>query len=391
MRRTCSVKCRVSSVKCHGRGRAANSTLDTRHSTLRIAAIAAFAAFAAGCATVGGSAARQVNAAALAPRISYTDDVSRLLAQRSLELLKQRTEDYRVGPEDVLEISIFEWELREETKTSEFRVSEGGVIALPIIGELKVGGKTVEEIKKQIETSLKEGQVLKDPRVAVTIKEFRSKRVAVVGAVSDPGVYTLRQNVTTLLDVLSLAGGVNERAGYVLYVVRTQATGSAGVAPAPEAGTMPALRPDAGPQTNVITIDLFELLENGNLALNVVLTNGDVVNVPEAKKFSVVGYVREPGSFPLKKPTTVLEGIAMARGLQEREASPADCILKRYTATGEEIIPLNLEAISAGRRPNLYLMANDVIDVRQTLVRKVGLEVLDFVKSVFNVGYTLNR
>ena len=216
---------------------------------------------------------KDINDAAVALRTSRSDDVSRMLARRSAGMVKQRSEDYHVGPEDLLEVSIFEWELREETKTATFRIAESGIISLPVIGDIDVGAKTVGEVKGLIEARLKDGGFIKDPQVSVDIREYRSKRVAVVGAVNDPGVYTLRQNVTTLLEILSLAGGISERAGCTLYVIRSKG-------PDPEEAS----------EKKIITIDLYELLEQGDLTLNMVLGDGDVLHVPEAAVFSVIGH-----------------------------------------------------------------------------------------------------
>ena len=326
-----------------------------------------------------------VNGVAAAHYASSTDEVSRLLARDSRALLERRSEDYRVGPEDVLEVTIFEWELREETKTVEVRVAESGVISLPVLGDLPVRGFSVSQIRKMIETWLVDGGFIREPRVSVIVQEFRSKRVAVVGAVVDPGVYTLRQNVTTVLDVLSLAGGVSDRAGYTLYVVGAGEDMEYAV---DTARPDPSGAPAAGDK-QVITIDLYELLELGNLSLNAVLSDGAVVNVPEAKRFAVIGFVQAPGSFPLKKPTTVLEGIALAGGLKANEASLRSCVLRRRTAAGETMLPLDLVAISEGASPNLYLQPDDVVEIRQTLSKKVLLDVADSARYIFNVGYTI--
>ena len=120
----------------------------------------------AGCDT---GLVRDVNEAALALRVSNTDDASRARALHSRGLIALRSEDYRVGPEDLLEVSIFEWELREETKTAAFRVAESGIISLPVIGDVKVGGKTLGEVKKLIEQRLQEGGFIKSPQVSVDI------------------------------------------------------------------------------------------------------------------------------------------------------------------------------------------------------------------------------
>lgn len=338
--------------------------------------------------------------------VSFTDEASRLRALDTQKMLSERSEDYRIGPEDVLDVTIFEWELREETKTVETRVAESGVVSLPVIGDVVARGLTVAEVKKEVESRLVNGGFIMEPRVSVTVKEFRSKKIAVVGSVVDPGVYTLRQNVTTLLDILSLSGGPNEKAGYVVYIVRTRSatsapgaegllakrseeSGGSGTETLVSAITLPSMA-DPPPASNqeVIAIDLYELMETGNLALNAVLCDGDVVNVPEAKRFSVLGYVREPGSFPLKKPMTVLEGLAFAKGFKNPEASPRSCVLRRYVSGGESIIPLDFIAISEGKSPNFYLAPNDVIEVRQTPGKKAFLDVMDGFKYIFNVGYT---
>jgi polysaccharide export outer membrane protein len=321
----------------------------------------------------------------VASPVSYTDEVSRRLAAGTFEKLPEMYQDYRVGPEDVLEISIFEWELREETKSVEIRVSETGLIGLPVIGDMNVMNLTVEEIKANIEKRLKSWQIIPNPRVSVVVKQFRSKRVAVVGAVRDPGTYTLRSNVTTFLDILSLAGGPDARAGQLAYLIRDIRP----VLPA-DTGTPPAggSSPTAGlphqqDAKEVISIDLYELMELGDLSLNVLVSNGDVVNVPEAKRFHVIGFARDPGSFPIKKPTTVLEGIAMARGFQEIEASKRHCVVKRKTPDGEYIIPVDLVAVSKGEAANFYLQPDDIIYVRQTGMRRTLLYAYDIVTKLF--------
>lgn len=342
-----------------------------------------------GCASSQRKAERQLIVSAPA---SYTDEVSRRLALATFQRLADLYEDYRVGAEDVLEVSIFEWELREETKSVEVRVSETGLMSLPVIGEMNVKGLTVEEIKAKIEYRLKTWQIIPNPRVSVVVQQFRSKRVAVVGAVRDPGTYTIRKNVTTLLDILSLAGGPDDRAGQVAFVIRNIRP------PATPAGDKEAEGSGSGtdaegepvpptPRQEVISIDLYELLELGDLSLNVLVGDGDVVNVPEAKRFHVVGFARDPGSFALKKPTTVLEGIALARGVQEEEASKGKCALKRRMADGQEVIvPLNLNAIAKGKEPNFYLQPDDIIHVRQTALRRTVLYMYDFVRSVFTLS-----
>ena len=332
----------------------------------------ALGTLAAGCRSTDVA---EVNVFATALRASYTDDVSRRIARDSLALMKERAADYRIGAGDVLEVSVFEWLQRDETHQVETRVPESGLILLPVLKELRVGGRTVSEVQSLVEERLKDGGILRAPRVSVSLKDFGSKRVAVLGAVEKPGTYTLSRNVTTLLAALGLAGGLTDAAGQVAHVTRAEE-------PIRDEG-------DADAPRQVVTVDMYELLELGNLDLNMALSNGDVVWIPPAQEFSVVGHVEKPGRFPIKRPVTVLEGIALAGGLDEKAASPRNCALKRRALTHEEIIPLDLVSISRGEAPNLQLAPNDVIEIRQTLLRKSLLAVSETFRSIFSVGYAL--
>ena len=312
-------------------------------------------------------------------RLSYTDRASRVLAMHTLTQISQQDEDYRLGPEDVIEINIFEWELSEKGKTVPVRIGQTGMISLPMVGDLQVDGKTVWQLKKEIEDRLREGGYIRRPQVSVIIKEFHSKKIAVVGAVEEPGVYVIERNVTTLLDILSLAGGLSEHAGQMLYVVRRE----------------PAKGADASEQSakpTTITIDLHELMEQCNLELNMVLHSGDIVSVPQAERFFVYGYVKKPGAFNLSKPTTVLEAVAMAQGVDHDKGSQEYCVLKRRTdGNKEELIPVNLASMRKGEEPNLYLEPNDIIDVRQTWLKGFGLGLSKVFGGVgVGLGYSLN-
>jgi len=320
------------------------------------------AAVVAGCAS---GSARRVDEAAIRASLSTARD--RKMALETLAHLPEQSVDYRIGASDVLEVGVFQWELSEETKTLAVRVSQEGTVSLPLVGDLKVTGKTVREVRMMIEEALRRGDFIKNPRVSVVIKEFRSKRIAVVGAVKDPGVYTLRTNVTRLLDILSLAGGLAETAGQHLYVVRSKGT-------------------KQGKQKQIMTIDLYDLLTVGDLTLNVVLTDGDVVNVPVAPKFFVHGYVTNPGAYDLKRRTTVLEAIAMAGGLDRPSASPGACVLRRQNRE----IKIDLVKIADRKAPNYYLRADDVIEVRQTTGRKIVLVLWEGLKSIFHIGVSVN-
>lgn len=114
--------------------------------------------------------------------------------------------DYRLGPLDVIEVSVFE--VPELTKT--LQVDAGGVISLPLIGPVTAGGRTIGEIEREIEQRLKK-EYLQSPQVSVFVKDYTSQRITVEGAVNSPGVFAISGR-TTLLQAIAMAKGPDRTA-----------------------------------------------------------------------------------------------------------------------------------------------------------------------------------
>jgi polysaccharide export outer membrane protein len=119
---------------------------------------------------------------------------------------KSDSADYRVGPQDLLEISVFQ--VPELSRT--VRVNTGGEISLPLIGVVQAGGRTVQDVEHEIATKLSAGY-MQDPQVSVFVKEFTSQRVTLEGALKKPGIYPLTGK-TSLLQTIAMAGGLDEMA-----------------------------------------------------------------------------------------------------------------------------------------------------------------------------------
>ncbi|MEO5618227.1 MAG: polysaccharide biosynthesis/export family protein, partial [Candidatus Eisenbacteria bacterium] len=111
------------------------------------------------------------------------------------------TRDYRIGPEDLLEIQVF----GVDQLTRTVRVNSRGLISLPLVGNLEVGGLTSQQAEALVVAKLGES-FLQNPQVSFFIREYTSQRVTIEGAVNKPGVYPLR-GPTTLLQSLAVAGG----------------------------------------------------------------------------------------------------------------------------------------------------------------------------------------
>src|SRR4030067_12103 len=174
--------------------------------------------------------------------------------------------EYKIGPKDLLEITVFDLPGLDQT----VRVSEDGTITLPLLGAVKIDGLTKDELETKL-AGLLEAKYLKKARVSVFIKEYQSKLVAVIGAVEKPGMYELIGRLT-LLQMVSKAGGFKENASNEIFVLREGGKGTA----------------------SSIKINLDDLLLNGNQTLYILLQPIDVINVPVDKLISlyVFGAVR---------------------------------------------------------------------------------------------------
>ncbi len=266
--------------------------------------------------------------------------------------------DYRLGPEDVLEIDVYQADDFKKT----VRVSGQGFITLPFIGQVKAKGLTTAQLEKELNRKL--AMYLQDPQATVYIKEYKSQRIGVMGAVAHPQIYTVTGQ-KYLLDMLFMAGmttpGVNglSGAGNVCYIFRP-AQGDATDGPA---------------QTETIVIDLVELIEKGNRLLNIPVFGGDIINVPKAGVVFVDGAVTRPGVYNMtNNGSTLLQAIAMAGGLKF-EADTSQIHILRATGSGErDVMVVNYDAAKTDEK--YTLKDGDVV-----LVPRSGLRT--FAKAFF--------
>lgn len=300
---------------------------------------------------------------------SFSTDKDRQLVRETRKLLPYQDHDYLVGPDDVLEISVFEWDLTDQTRTLELRVSKTGVIALPALGAIPVAGKSVEEINDFIVHELGKRNILQNPRVAVSVKEYRNRRISVVGAVQAPGVYALQENVVSLMEILSLAGGPAPHAAAVAYVQRLTTEGEEAIS---------------------VTVDLDQLFRSGDSDLNPILRRGDSVYVPSAPQVFVYGMVGAPGAVAMRRPTTVIEAIALAGGFDDRANTSLVTLVRRNPDGRESIRHLNVSRMETGASPNVYLREGDVLRVPTSESKAFLAGAWDVFSRIFSVSYRLN-
>ncbi|MBI4687496.1 MAG: polysaccharide biosynthesis/export family protein [Nitrospirae bacterium] len=297
--------------------------------------------------------AKSANIATTAGTSSKHEQLNELLMKQPANTLRES--DYILGPEDLIEIDVFQVEELKRT----VRINSSGFINLPIIGRIDAGGLTISELEAEINKSLT--KYLQEPAVTVFIREYRSQRITVIGAVRNPQVFTIT-NQKSLLDMLSASGGLTENAGDICYVRR-------------------------GNQTMVV--DLKELLQRGNAELNVLLLNGDVVHVPPGGIIFVDGAVNSPGSFVMQGTVTLTQAISMAKGFQY-EADRGQ--LRIYRDTGKEDregIDVDYDAILKRETQDIVLKDKDIVIVSKNGVKNFLKGFVDTIRGFISFGRAL--
>jgi polysaccharide export outer membrane protein len=256
--------------------------------------------------------------------------------------------DYAVGGYDVLSITIYE---EQDLSRNALRVSADGYISFPLIGRLEVEGLTTSDIEELISRRLAQEQYLLDAHVSVMVTEYNSQRFLILGAVENPGSYSLKAR-ECLLDGISRAGGIDaeQQASRTAMIVRTHNS------------------PKQGEHKVVINIDLQSLLKRGNQIANIYLADKDVIYVPPAEYFYIMGQVNHPGSFPIPdREITLVEAIGMAGGFT-RIASRNKTRIIRVEDGMEKIIQVKVDAITkAGKKiQDVLIQPNDVIVVPES-------------------------
>ena len=201
----------------------------------------------------------------------------------------------KIGNDDLIGVTVYD--APELTRT--IRVSSAGDIRLPMVKQpIHASGLFPQELEKTIADALTADNVLVDPVVTVSIVEYRSRPITVVGAVKMPVTFQATANVT-LLDAISRAQGLSDTAGSEILVSRE--------APHAAGGSAPLLQ----------RIPVRALLDGENSALNLSLQGGEVIRVPEAGRVFVVGNVKKPGAFYItdSAKSSVLKALALSEGL----------------------------------------------------------------------------
>lgn len=289
-------------------------------------------------------------------KVSSNDNNDTPLSSSEPSIASAYKGDYVIGPEDLIEISVYQVE--ELNRTS--RVSSSGFIKLPLVGTIKVVGFTAPELENEISKKLQ--QYLQEPIVSVFIKEYRSQSITILGAVKTPQVYVVTRQ-KFLIDMFSIAGGLTNDAGDMCYVRRGNET---------------------------LIINIRDLLVGGDMNLNVPVFSGDIIHVPIGGVIFVDGSVNSPGSFVMQGTITLTQAIAMAKGFKFEAIRDE---LKVYRDSGKatrDIIDVDYDSILAKKSPDIFLKDKDVLIVPKSGVKGFWNGFVQSLSGAFRFGSSVS-
>ena len=263
----------------------------------------------------------------------------------------------KIGNNDLIGVTVYD--APELTRT--LRVSPKGDIWLPMVKQpIHAAGLYPQDLEKAIAAALTGDHVLVDPVVTVSIVEYRSRPITVVGAVRMPLTFQATGNVT-LLDAISRAQGLTDTAGSEILVSRD----------APAAGGKSA--------SLVQRIPVRDLLDGANPSLNLSLQGGEVIRVPEAGRIFVVGDVKKPGAFYITdgSSSSVLKALALSEGLGTLSSRKAYIYRAEGGSGGREEIPIELKKIMDRKSPDVTLLAGDIFYIPNATGARASLKVLE--------------
>jgi polysaccharide export outer membrane protein len=364
------------------------------------------------------------------------------IRSRSMVLTRIAPHDYIIGSGDVLAIQVFDI----PELSGEVRVSQTGSIGVPLVPvRLHVSGLTETQAQQKIAEVLEANGLVSHPQVTVSVKERKSKPITIVGAVAHPMVYQAEGPVT-LIEVLAEAGGIANDAGDSVIVTRADSANSddslepppigledvipvsptqtpspetpgvttrqtnrisEGASPQPTADALASsaggsLIPEATPSnqphapSNIITVDLNELLEAGGAQNNIMLQAGDIVTVPHAGIVYVLGAVTRPGGFVVsndRAQLTTLKVLALAGGMTRTAKTSQAVVIRKDNQGHQHEVAVDLKKVVKREAEDLQLQPSDVLYIpenaaKQAMLRaaEVGLAIGSAV-AIFRIAY----
>jgi polysaccharide export outer membrane protein len=276
-----------------------------------------------------------------APAGRSRQDAAAAMRGSALALVPADFAQLKLAPGFLLSLNV----LDDPDFAGTFRIDQQGDIAVPVLGTIHVAGETASEARVNIQKMLLEDKILKDPQVDLSILEYSTPEVTIIGEVASPGKYPLLAP-RKLVDVLAIAGGTTITAGNEVQIMRGNS--------------------DAEP-----VLISYSKATNPKSVEDVLVHPGDTVQVKRAGIVYVLGAVARPGGYVMQEEgtLTLLQAISLANGTT-LPASTGTIYLLRRNADGAEVdIALPLNKISHGKAADVQLHATDVLYVPTSKIK----------------------
>lgn len=222
-------------------------------------------------------------------------------------LVNAQNNTYTLGVGDEVKVVVY----GQPDLTAEGQIGSDGTLSLPLLGALKLAGRSTSDAALQIAIAYERGNYLKQAQVNLLITKYRSQSVAILGKVNKPGTLVL-EGPTSLTDALAWAGGIANSGSEQFVLIRTSAAGA----------------------QERLEFDLQKLLNQDAERSKIVwLQDGDTIYVPLAARFYLSGEVKSPGMYLLDRPMNVMQALGVGGGLTAR-ASERSVKLYRSQSNG---------------------------------------------------------
>lgn len=272
-------------------------------------------------------------------------------------------ESLLIGSGDMLHIVVFD----EPELEQHARVTDSGDLPLLMGGNVKVASLTPEAASAAIQKALIDGHYLTHPRVSVTVEQYATENISIIGAVKNPGAYPITTG-RSVPDAIALAGGLLPEANRNIVIQRH----GSGELVTYYLANDPMVTPDSNaPGANPAKGSTL-------VSRTTMVYPGDTLRVAKAELVFALGDVGRPGGFPVVNndaPLTVLELLAFAGGTTKTSAPGRARLLRKTADGGFQEIPLQLNDMQKGKLPDQAMQANDILYVPFSFSRNAALGV----------------
>ena len=278
--------------------------------------------------------------------------------------------NYTLGSDD--QITLFVSDV-DDLSNKPMRIDMKGNISPPMVGRVHAAGLTVDELQTVIEDRMK--KFVNDPDVLITVTEYRSQPVSVLGAVNTPGVHQIEGH-KTLFELLSAAGGVRADAGNTVTITRELKWG-----PIP----LPSAKNDPTGKFSVASVNVKSIGNGTNPVENVTVMPNDVISISKGEVIYCIGAVHRPGGFVLgeSESLSALQVLASAEGLDDKAAPDKAKILRQQPGTMQRTeIAVNLKHLMAGKGTDVQLKSNDILFIPNSAARSAGIRAAEAAVSI---------